>query len=276
MISIGIENQVDTADDGLEIWVYDEDLILKAKSELDEFLENPGSEKYQQAGKTARKIQVQKERDHEAKKKLYVDVRTQGMNFQSNRITMAMIVICVVIYLLQQFVRDINVIIFLNSLFINHPDFPLFYFVSRGEVWRLVTPIFMHGGILHILFNMMWLFSLGSLIESRKGPKKFIAMILIIACVSNVAQYIYAGPMFLGMSGVIFGLLGYIWMKMKFQPYEGIAIARENITFMLIWMVVCMTGFIGPIANACHVVGLLSGMGIVYIPMWLKRNKNRG
>lgn len=190
-----------------------------------------------------------------------------------NRVTLAMIGICVVIYLLQQFVRDINVVIFLNHLFINHPDFPLFYFVSRGEVWRLVTPIFMHGGILHILFNMMWLFSLGSLIESRKGLKKFIAIILTIAIVSNVAQYLYAGPMFLGMSGVIFGLLGYIWMKMKFQPHEGIAIERDNITFMLIWMVVCMTGFIGPIANACHVVGLLSGMGIVYIPYWLKQNK---
>jgi GlpG protein len=265
---------VDASEMGLEIWVYDEDQIAQAKKEWDDFLDDPESEKFQQAKKIARKIHQQKELENKERNRLYVDVRAQRFNFLGNRVTLIMIIASVVIYLLQQFVRDINVVIFLNSLFINHPDFPLFYFVSRGEVWRLVTPIFMHGGLLHILFNMMWLFSLGSLIESRKGPKKLIGIILFIAIVSNVAQYLYAGPMFLGMSGVIFGLLGYIWMKMKFQAYEGIAIERENITFMLIWMVVCMTGFIGPIANACHVVGLLSGISIVYIPYWLKQ-KNK-
>jgi GlpG protein len=133
----------------------------------------------------------------------------------------------------------------------------------------------LHFGIMHILFNMMWLFTLGSQIEEKKGRVKFLLIFIVIAVVSNLAQYIYAGPSFGGMSGVVFGLMGYIWMKMKFQPLEGISIDPQNINFMMIWLVVCMTGLVGPIANACHLIGLLTGVFLGYLPVLLSKLNKR-
>ena len=88
--------------------------------------------------------------------------------------------------------------------------------LKQGEIWRPVTPIFMHFGIIHILFNMMWLKELGTMIEFKNGSLKMLLMVLIIAVVSNVGQDYYKGPYFGGMSGVVYGLFGYIWMKSRY------------------------------------------------------------
>ena len=68
---------------------------------------------------------------------------------------------------------------------------------------------------------MFWLHDLGGQIEKRKGPKFFISFILVIALVSNLAQFILSGPAFGGMSGVVYGLFGYVWVKTRLDPGDG-------------------------------------------------------
>ena len=119
----------------------------------------------------------------------------------------------------------------------------MFKDICAGQVWRLITPAFMHGGWLHILFNMMWMVDLGRRIEPIKGSARFIGLVLGIAVISNVAQASwYAispwevetgnGPAhfeyFLGMSGVVSGLFGYAWMCGRYRPYERIFVNQQE------------------------------------------------
>jgi membrane associated rhomboid family serine protease len=90
--------------------------------------------------------------------------------------------------------------------------------VRHGEIWRLLTPIFIHFNLMHIVFNMLMLRDMGSLVESRQGPKVLILLVVTIGIGSNLGQYFYNGPEFGGMSGVLYGLLGYIWLRGQCDP----------------------------------------------------------
>jgi len=275
LLSLGIENQVDKVELEYEVWVFDQDKLGQARLELDKFLVNPKAKEFAKAEQIAAQIIKQKNKDHKRSSQLYVDVRTRGANLFGNQVTWMLMSISVMLYMLKTLADNEAVQIFFFNLLIDLPipGAPFLWKVSEGQVWRLVTPIFLHFGFMHILFNMMWLFTLGTQIEEKKGRAKFLVIVVAIAINSNLAQYIYAGPSFGGMSGVVFGLMGYVWMKMKFQPLEGIAIDPQNINFMLIWLVLCMTGLVGPIANACHLIGLLTGIFLGYYPVLLNRVK---
>lgn len=143
--------------------------------------------------------------------------------------------------------------------------------VMQGQVWRLVTPVFIHFSIMHIVFNMLCMLVLAGPIEKKYGKTYFILMVLVIAVVSNVAQlmyggsyFTYGGPRFGGMSGVVYGIFGYLWMQSKFNPWSGLMIHDQEIMFIMIWFVACWLGLLGPIANMAHTVGLLGGLAWGY------------
>jgi GlpG protein len=140
-----------------------------------------------------------------------------------------------------------------------------FQAILEGQIWRLITPIFMHGDPFHLFFNMLWLRDLGSVIEARRGRWKFLALVLGTAVLSNVAQA-FVGVYFLGMSGVVFGLFGYVWMQSRYVPSSGFYMPPNVVMLMLIWMALCYTGAVGAIANAAHTVGLVTGMMVGYAP----------
>jgi membrane associated rhomboid family serine protease len=135
----------------------------------------------------------------------------------------------------------------------------------KGEVWRAFTPMFLHFGILHLVFNMMWLWQFGVLLETRFRSWPFLAMVLAIALLSNVAQSLVSGTNFGGMSGVNYGLFGFILARSKLHPEPGFVIHRQTAALLLIWLVVCFTGMVGNVADTAHLVGFLSGglMGVV-------------
>ena len=140
--------------------------------------------------------------------------------------------------------------------------------VMSGQLWRLFTPIIIHFGVLHIAFNMVWLYQLGSAIEQHYSIKRMAILVIIIAVASNLAQFIWSGPMFGGMSGVVYGLLGYVWAQGKFNPYAAIGLNQGIAIMMLIWLVICWLGLVGNIANMAHTVGLVAGilLGLLYTP----------
>lgn len=137
-----------------------------------------------------------------------------------------------------------------------------------AEYWRLVTPAFLHFGWLHIVFNCLWLWELGGRVERVMGPVNMFGLFLVIALVSNSAQYLFGGPgIFGGMSGVVYGLLGFAWVAGRLQPRWAFQPAPAIMLFMVGWLVVCMVGLVevlgfGAVANAAHLGGLLTGAAL--------------
>ena len=147
--------------------------------------------------------------------------------------------------------------------------------ILGGQLWRLVTPIVIHFGILHFIFNMLWLYDLGSVIEQRQGLGRMAILVVVTAILPNLAQFAWGGPGFGGMSGVVYGLLAYAWVQGNFNPRAGIALHQNIAIMMLVWFVICWLGLVGNIANMAHTVGLICGaaLGLVFSPQFWRRLK---
>jgi GlpG protein len=137
--------------------------------------------------------------------------------------------------------------------------------ILHGQLHRLITPIFLHLSVIHLLFNMMWLWDLGGALEKRLGKIALLSLLAFVGVVSNLTQYLVSGPFFGGMSGVVYGLLGYLWLRGRRDPTFGVHLAPGTMVMMLIWLVLCFTGLMGPVANAAHLSGLLLGLALAFV-----------
>ena len=142
---------------------------------------------------------------------------------------------------------------------------PLAETLSDGQWWRLITPIFIHFGLLHLAMNSLWIWELGRRVEARHNGIWLIGLVVLSGLISNVAQYALSGPsIFGGLSGVLYALLGYCWLFSRISPCPEFQLPKGVVVMMLVWLVVCLTGVfdllgLGSIANAAHVSGLLVG-----------------
>ncbi|GGC67575.1 rhomboid family intramembrane serine protease [Undibacterium terreum] len=186
-------------------------------------------------------------------------------------VTVILIAICGIVALLSGLGSSQAV---LQDLFIAGPGSHGGYQdVMNGQIWRLVTPIFIHFSVLHIFFNLMWVWDLGRMIEGIKGAAFYAVFILLVGIASNVLQYsVTHSPYFGGMSGVIYGLLGYVWMQSRYRPGLGFELHKNTVVMMLIWYVLCWTGLLGAIANWAHTGGLLMGVLIGYLDPGRRRS----
>ena len=132
--------------------------------------------------------------------------------------------------------------------------------VMAGQVWRLITPIFIHFGLMHLIFNMMWVWDLGRLIEEKKGALFYLCFIIVVGATSNLAQYLMTDyALFGGMSGVVYGLFAYVWIRGRVDRSFAAGLHKTTVNMMLIWFVLCWSGLLGNIANWAHTIGLLAG-----------------
>lgn len=133
--------------------------------------------------------------------------------------------------------------------------------IREGELYRLLTPIFIHFGALHAVFNLVWLKELGGLIERFRGSAVFLTMVVVIGLLSNYAQFALGGPsVFGGMSGVVYGLFGYVWIRGNVGRDVPFRLPSSTVLIMLGWLVLCFTGLVGSVANFAHLGGLVAGM----------------
>jgi GlpG protein len=143
--------------------------------------------------------------------------------------------------------------------------------IEDGQLWRLITPIFLHFAWFHLLFNGIWMWQLGSVIERRLGPADLGVLVLVIGAGSNIAQFYSTGPLFGGLSGVVYGLLGYFWVQGRFNPRFGLALNNAVVYLMLGWFVLCWAGIIPNVANWAHTAGLVLGMVAAWVSWKLGR-----
>jgi GlpG protein len=142
---------------------------------------------------------------------------------------------------------------------------PLQDTLAAGQWWRIVSPMLIHFGLLHLAMNGMWYWELGKRIEMRQGGWQLLVLTLVFSAVSNYIQYLWSGPsLFGGLSGVLYGLLGHCWIFQLLAPNPMYRLPRGVLFMMLIWLAVCLTGVVsllgfGEIANGAHVGGLIIG-----------------
>lgn len=130
-----------------------------------------------------------------------------------------------------------------------------------AEPWRLVTCALPHANILHLLFNVVWTFSFGRVIESRFGSLKTLALFVALAIGSAAGEYaFFRGG--IGLSGIGYGLFGFLWIASKRSRELSGAITSQTVTTFIGWFFFCiaMTYFdVLPIANVAHGVGCALG-----------------
>lgn len=162
---------------------------------------------------------------------------------------------------------------------------PPFKNIAQGELWRLFTPALLHSNFLHILFNMLWLWLLGKEVESKIGKIRYVILMLILGVICNTAQYVMSGPLFMGYSGVICGLGGFIWVRQKKAPWEGYTIPPGTLLFLFIFilgmLLLQIVGLImskmhlgdfaiGRIGNTAHLVGAICGLIFARMPFFYR------
>ena len=277
----GIENEIEAEKDGgWTVWIRNEDELERARTELDAFRQKPADVKFKSTARAAGDLKEKERREQAAYEKRVKERRhlfspLKGYGF--GPVTFVLIFICVGVYLFRQFGNNPQALL---HLYISEKDLTnlsglsfwqviavrLSHFqlelpeIQHGEVWRLFTPMILHFSLLHILFNMLWLRDLGSMIEGRQSSLMLVLLVLGIAVGSNLVQFVVGGPDFGGMSGVIYGLFGYIWIRGKCDPGSGLFIDKRNATMMVIWFFFCLSGWAGPIANGAHGAGLVMGL----------------
>ena len=282
----GIENQLDYEKAaGWGIWINDEDKIAQATKLLEEFRADPKNSKYGSEKEQAAKLRAKEEADQDAYRKRLRNRRhlfrpLTGYGF--GPLTFVLIAISVVVFVLTGFGTEHTR---LMSLFITDYTNDGMYIswnaglheIRQGQIWRLITPIFIHYNVPHILFNMWILRDVGSMIEARQSSLHLLILTLAIAAASNFGQYYFGhhfhqgGPNFGGMSGVDYGLMGYIWIRGKFDPGSGLFLHPSSVTMMIVWFFACLAGFVGNIANWAHGIGLLMGMAWGFLSGWRYR-----
>lgn len=140
--------------------------------------------------------------------------------------------------------------------------------LASGQVWRLFTPDFLHFSWTHIIFNSVMLWFLGSQIEWFDGRGRLVLLFLITSLVSNGLQYVVSGPFFGGLSGVVYGILGYCWLSQRTLPRFQFPPAL--VTFAVVWMVIGFTPLpemlgLGRMANEAHLGGFVAGLAMAAI-----------
>ncbi|MGX9418637.1 rhomboid family intramembrane serine protease GlpG [Vibrio sp. RC27] len=247
-----------SSDGRIELWLVDDSQYERVRPELERFLEEPTHSRYAQAS-----WQRSDTRN--------VPFQYRSTNFwhlirdQAGFVTLAIMLSSLVIY-------GLNIIGFGQEVF-NWVHAPAVV-EQKWQIWRWITPALFHFSAIHIVFNLLWWWQLGGNIEKQLGPSKLMLIFLASAALSNVGQYWVDGPSFGGLSGVVYALVGYIWIVGWQRPDLGVSLSRPVIGFMLVWLVIGYVQPIMAIANTAHLVGLICGILLALIETHLLQPKH--
>ncbi|HKQ37356.1 MAG TPA: rhomboid family intramembrane serine protease [Verrucomicrobiae bacterium] len=261
----GIQNLVESEKDGWAVWIHSEDEIPKAKDFMLAYVGNPQDPKYVKVTRQMRQARDQRERER-AEEEGTAEPVERVYVVELGPVTLLLMLASLAFYALTKLEPPPA---WLNDFWISNAPMS-FREIIDGEVWRLFTPILIHRDFLHVILNVLCLLALGGMIERRHGSVRLALLVLLFAAISNIAQYLVAGPLFGGLSGVIYGLFGYVWLRGRVDPASGFVLPPYLISMMIVWFFICL---IPPlmekaglrIANGAHAAGLVAGIITGYI-----------
>lgn len=176
-------------------------------------------------------------------------------------ITPIIIILCIIMFSISLYFDGLNAlssVSLITNLLLGANFFPL---IKAGQVWRLVTYMFNHWSIIHLLVNMYSLYIIGTQLENFIGKVKFLIVYLISGiCGGLLSCVIFPNTVSAGASGAIFGLLGsLLYFGFHYRTYLGGALKTQIIPIIIINLAI---GFLPGlnIDNACHIGGLLGGL----------------
>ncbi len=277
LLTLGISTKVDPDGDAWAVWVRQEEQLDDARREFAAFQAEPGAERYQQAATDAAKLRREEAQRDRAARRNHVELRNRwgGAVMGNTPVTLVLIGVSVLIALQSGFGSSPPQALLMAEMTEVGPGmyrWSLADHLRAGEFWRLITPIFLHFGVIHLLFNMLWMYDLGRRVESLLGTGKYIAFVLTAALVSNFAQYYFKHPNFGGMSGVVYALIGYAWVQYRYAGVMWLYLGPSGMFIAMLWLAMSMANPASNVANWAHGVGLLVGAILGWLPIaWRRR-----
>lgn len=245
------------------VFVAAEQDISRAKLELLRFGNNPFAKAYNQAaweqGNTIKRERTMSSRAG------FLSFSLGHYHWHLLSLTSILELLCLIIFVLG-LVPSIG-----NAILINLSWYSLEQVTLDFQVWRVLTPVLLHFGILHILFNLVMFEAFARPIERHFGAFKLGYIIFTIALVSNILQFMFShsglgnpNSIFGGMSGVVYGVIGYMGVLSRRQDLP-IDLRLPPGLLMVSAIFIGIGFFMGGIANICHLGGLLVGMALALV-----------
>jgi GlpG protein len=279
-------SMADKPSDLWEIWVRDEDKLGEARAELSRFVDNPRDAKYATALTDAKSILAEKEKKRKAAlrnlKRMDMQ-RSPGMGGGGSipPLTLTLLILSIAVSLFSSFSRpkpnnEWGKAIVEELSFVSWSDYQASKedpaaSLKKVELWRVITPIFLHLNMIHLAMNMFVLISFGRMVERWLGTPKYAVFVLLLAIFPNLLQglapaWMSGNPNFGGMSGVLYGLFGYVWVRSSLNPNLGVSIPFPIVLIFVGMIVVGLSGAVPnwPSAELCHLGGLLIGCTMAF------------
>lgn len=293
-----IRAMVEQEGEKFAIWIREENDLPRARDEFSAFLANPTDARYQGKEREAEAL-LRAERDGRIKsQKNIVQVQHKSgaptsSNIARSPLCLSLLVVSVVVTLMHFSETDFRSNAKSPVWYLFFTDFAgalqfqnagesvdvrakaAFAAIARGEVWRLVTPVFIHMTWVHLIFNVWGLLILGSRLEGRYGAFRLGLWMLAIAVFSNVAEALLGSPVGGGLSGVLYGIFGMALVISSRSGGRLRLVTREESVIYMIWFVLCILmssdqwgeimGQKENVGNVAHGAGLLFGAAIGYV-----------
>lgn len=232
-----------------DIWLADESQAERVRAELARFMENPGDPRYLaaswQSGQTSNGL-------HYRGLPLRAALQERG-----GPLTVFIFAACVLVFALMNIIGDQAVMIWLAWPFNDAVQY---------EAWRYFTHAVMHFSLVHIIFNLFWWWYLGGAVEKRLGSGKLLVITVISALLSGFLQFKLSGPWFGGLSGVVYALIGYVWLRGERDLERPVYLPRGLAIFTGVILIAEWFGVSAMnSATGAHTAGLLIGLAMALV-----------
>ncbi|MDP1562210.1 MAG: rhomboid family intramembrane serine protease [Pirellulaceae bacterium] len=274
---------------GFDLWIVEEDHLVQALQDFEEFTRNPDDPKYRQATTKADEFR-QKQLDRVRQYQKNVQKVHRRTVRRKPPVGMALLFICIIAFVTSKFSFNLETATVQSMAFMFAPASAELdsmgslerqcYNLMQGEVWRLITPAFLHMSFAHIIFNMYWLVRLGFHIEQREGIACFLSLVLTSAAIPNLLQatvpvefggtpaYSVAGYWvvpFGGFSGVGYAIFGFVWMRGTWKIVPEYFMSPVSVMIWIAWFMLGVVGLdrslVGfQMADWAHGGGLFIGL----------------
>lgn len=253
----------DLAGEAWRVWVVDEDRVDEGRALLSRFLSMPAAEEFYRA-QDAAKERRREEQQAAAVPDTQLRAQRQRARVARGRGTFGVIGICLVVGLFSRLGAETEWVRWLNLAAAGPAgDWlsagALWQALAGGQIWRLITPVFLHYSLWQLLINVLWLQELGGVLEARLGTRHLLLLLGLLAVATNLAQYAAVGGALMGMNGVVYGMLGYYGVRQRLTGWTYPVISPVTYGVLLVFLGLGVFGLLGPAANAAHFTGLLTG-----------------